>query len=90
MDQQPGRVGQEYAGAPNLRKLDELPYQQTMGNLGDDLYATVSDFRFLDVKVASLGAIECAGADGQVTKVHAVVYLLQADFALALERMPKE
>jgi len=35
---------------PNLRKLAELPYQQTLGELWDDLFATLTDFTFLERK----------------------------------------
>src|SRR5262245_2463663 len=38
---------------PNLRKLAELPYQQTRGELWDDLFATLTDFRFLERKAAT-------------------------------------
>lgn len=40
---------------PNLRKLSELPYQQTHARLWDDLKATLLDFEFLDAKVRAVG-----------------------------------
>ena len=35
---------------PNLRKLSELPYQQTYGGLWDELRDTLTDFDFLEAK----------------------------------------
>jgi NACHT domain- and WD repeat-containing protein len=78
------------ARPPVLRALDELPYQQTMGELWDAVYATLTDFSFLEAKVNSLGVAEHRGADGAITKTHTAVYLLQDDYALALARMPRE
>ncbi|HEY3001809.1 MAG TPA: AAA family ATPase, partial [Kribbellaceae bacterium] len=58
---------------PNLRKLAELPYQQAHGGCWDELYETLTDFRFLERKVAA----DSAG-----------VYALQDDFDLALRLWP--
>lgn len=74
--------------APNLRQLAELPYQQTMGRLWDEVYTTLTDVSFLEQKAAT-GAIERRDAQGNVTQTYAGVYLLQDDFDRALARMPE-
>jgi NACHT domain- and WD repeat-containing protein len=73
---------------PNLRTLAELPFQQTLGELWNDLFATLTDFRFLDQKMAYLGVVEHTDAKGQTSRSYPGVYLLQDDYALALQRMP--
>lgn len=88
--QQAAQVGQGTATVLNLRKLDELPYQQTMGELWDELFATLTNFTFLEDKAAHLGVVERTGGDGTISRTYTGVYLLQDDYALALERMPKE
>jgi WD40 repeat protein len=40
---------------PNPRQMSELPYHQMMGELWDDLIRTLTDFRFLELKAATLG-----------------------------------
>jgi hypothetical protein len=71
---------------PNLRWLAELPYQQTMGRLWDELYATLTDFSFLERKAAT-GPLERRDAHGNVTHTYAGIYLLQDDFDRALAHM---
>jgi len=73
---------------PNLRKMSELPYQQTLGEMWNDLFATLTDFRFLERKAADVGVLEYTDAQGNVSKTHTGVFLLQDDFRLALARMP--
>jgi AcrR family transcriptional regulator len=72
----------------NLRRLSELPYQQTHGEMWDDVYKTLTDFHFLEVKAANAGVVESTDAQGNVTRTYTGPYLLQEDYALALERMP--
>jgi len=60
-----------------------------MGELWDELFATLTDFRFLEEKVSALGVTERAVAGGKNTTTYTGVYLLQDDYALALQRMPK-
>lgn len=74
--------------AANLRRLSELPFQQTRGELWEEVYETLTDFHFLEVKAASSGVVEAADAEGNVTRTYTGAYLLQDDYALALERMP--
>jgi WD40 repeat protein len=43
------------ASHPNLRKLSELPYQQTMGRLWDRVDGTLSDAEFIYTKLTAAG-----------------------------------
>jgi len=58
---------------PNLRKLSELPYQQTYSEMWKELYNTLTDFAFLETK-----CIHIRGG----------VYELQEDFDRALQHYP--
>ncbi len=86
-DKQPLEIGRADGALPNLRKLSELPYQQTKGELWKQLHDTLTDFRFLETKAAT-GAIETADAQGNKTVTYSGPTLLQEDFRLALEKMP--
>jgi hypothetical protein len=72
----------------NLRRLSELPYQQTWGELWEGVYETLTDFHFLEMKAAHAGVVETKDAEGNLTRSYTGAYLLQDDYALALERMP--
>ena len=74
--------------AANLRRLSELPYQQTHAELWEEVCETLTDFHFLEVKAASSGVVEAEDAEGKGTRTYMGAYLLQDDYALALERMP--
>lgn len=74
--------------APNLRRLTELPFQQTMGKLWDEAIATLSNFNFIEQKIAHIGVIERTDAFGVSTKTYTGVYQLQDDCDLALQLMP--
>jgi hypothetical protein len=82
--------GARVPAAPRLRRLAELPYQQTMGELWDNLFATLTDFRFLEEKATALAVTERSGTGGATTTTYGGVYLLQDDYALALQRMPRQ
>jgi WD40 repeat protein len=47
---QPLHTRKDEQEVPNLRKLSELPYQQTYGGLWGDLRDTLTDFDFLETK----------------------------------------
>ncbi|HEV7128454.1 MAG TPA: AAA family ATPase [Ktedonobacterales bacterium] len=76
--------------APDLRRLAELPYQQTLGEQWDEVFATLTDFRFLEQKASHLGVLERTDAQGNITRTYTGVYQLQDDYDLALEKMPAE
>lgn len=69
---------------PNIRKLSELPYQQTHGALWDDLYKTLTDFEFLEAKCTHV-AVATSGKGQDARKIHGGVYALQEDYQRALE-----
>ena len=73
----------DFEGPANLRKLSEQPYQETFGELWEDLFATLTDFVFLERKVAD------AEQEDGVTTPHSGVYLLQEDYRRALRLWPR-
>jgi hypothetical protein len=75
----------EGSKTPNLRKMSELPYQQTYGEMWEELFGTLTDFEFLERKAADYGVV--TDAEGQA-KTYTGVFSLQEDYALALEKMP--
>ena len=74
--------------APNLRKMSEQPYQQTLGEMWDELFATLTDFHFLERKAADAGVVEAKDTKGNVSKTYTGALQLVDDFSLALERIP--
>lgn len=70
--------------APNLRKLSELPFQQTEGELWESLHGTLTDFDFLQAKCTHVAV---SGSDDR--RVYGGVYELQEDYRRALERFPR-
>src|ERR1051325_3247051 len=77
----------ETAGTPNLRKLSELPFQQTNAELWDDLHGTLTDFEFLETK-ATYGAPLATRDDSKPQ--YKGIYAVQEDFQLALRHLPEE
>ena len=73
--------------APNLRKLSELPYQQTYGQRWDELHATLTDFDFLEAKCTHV-AVVTSGRGKTLRTTYAGVYELQEDYRRALEVFP--
>lgn len=86
-DQQPARPPARPPAA-NLRKLTELPYQQMRGELWDDLFATLTDFEFLQGKATHVGVFQRLDRRGAMVPVHEGVFHLQRDYALALAHWP--
>jgi len=72
---------------PNLRKLSELPFQQTYGYLWDVLYNTLTDFEFLEAKCTHM-AVTSVGKGEEVRKVYGGVYELLEDYRRSLENFP--
>ncbi len=75
--------------AANIRKLSELPYQQTLGEQWDELHATLTDFDFLEAKCAHV-AVVISGKGDDVKTIYGGVYELQEDYRRALEKFPSE
>jgi hypothetical protein len=72
---------------PNVRKLSELPYQQTYGERWDELHATLTDFDFLEAKLTHVAVIT-SGKGESVKTIYGGVYELQEDYRRALEKFP--
>ena len=70
------------------RGLSELPYHQTKAELWDEVFETLTDFRFLEEKAAQVGVVESLDDDGEVVKTYTGVFQLQEDYDLALADMP--
>jgi NACHT domain- and WD repeat-containing protein len=72
----------------NLRKLAELPYQQTMGEIWEELYSTLTDFHFLEQKAVNVGVMETKDIDGNTKKIYTGIFEIIKDLDFALEKMP--
>jgi hypothetical protein len=73
------------AKTPNLRKLSELPYQQThAGDMWNELHQTLTDFEFLEAKCTHI-AVTTEGSGDAARKVYGGVYELQEDYRTALK-----
>jgi hypothetical protein len=78
-------------GRPNWAEasrhaLSELPYHLAEGERLDELFETLTDFRFLEEKAARVGVVEHRGADGETARTYTGVFQLQDDFERALAR----
>ncbi|MBN2199095.1 MAG: hypothetical protein JW747_04525, partial [Candidatus Aminicenantes bacterium] len=74
---------------PNLRKLSELPYQQTEGELWDAIYETLTDFEFLEAK-CTYSSVTRVGQREEARNVYGGVYDLMEDYRNALDKFPRE
>ncbi|MEK6409089.1 MAG: AAA family ATPase [Acidobacteriota bacterium] len=72
---------------PNIRKLSELPYQQTYGEKWDELHATLTDFDFLEAKCTHVSVIT-PGKGEDAKTIYGGVYELQEDYRRALDKFP--
>jgi NACHT domain- and WD repeat-containing protein len=72
---------------PNVRKLSELPFQQTYGEQWDALHETLTDFDFLEAKCTHVAVITSGKGDDAKT-IYGGVYELQEDYRRALEKFP--
>lgn len=70
------------------RGLSELPYHQTEAEQWDEVYETLTDFRFLEEKAAKVGVMESRDEKGQTAKTYTGVLQLQEDYERALAAMP--
>jgi len=73
----------------NLRKLSELPYQQTNGELWDAVYETLTDFEFLEAK-CTYASVTKVGQGEEARNIYSGVYELMEDYRGALEKFPHE
>ena len=84
---QPLFIQREQEKYPHLRKISELPFQQTNGKLWDDLYETLTDFEFLEAK-CTYASVSTVGKGDDVRKIYGGVYDLLEDYRLALDFFP--
>jgi len=85
--EQPLIIGKDEKRTPNLRKLSELPYQQTHAEMWDGIYETLTDFEFLEAKCTYVATTTSAKGKN-VQNVYSGVYELLADYRLALDKFP--
>jgi WD40 repeat protein/signal recognition particle GTPase len=71
----------------NLRKLSELPYQQTYGCLWDSLYRTLTDFEYLEAK-CSHKVFRFSEIKNSSLKIYGGVYELLKDYRRSLDHFP--
>lgn len=66
------------------RGLSELPFHLAGAGDKQELYETLTDFTFLEHKVAEVAVAEHPGPEGKTTRTYAGVYALQDDYELAI------
>jgi hypothetical protein len=69
---------------PNVRKLSELPFQQTYAGQWDQVHATLTDFDFLEAKCTHVAVVTSGKGDNART-IYGGVYELQEDYRRALD-----
>jgi NACHT domain- and WD repeat-containing protein len=72
----------------SLHGLSELPYHLTKAALYDDVFQTLTDFKFLENKAAEVGVLERMDEKGNPVRSYAGVLQLQEDYEMALKAMP--
>lgn len=70
--------------------LAELPYHLTLAELWDDLFATLTDFTYLEEKARRVAVATGAGAEGEQVAVYNGVRTLIDDYDRALAAFPAE
>ena len=80
--------GRDRTWQGNSRAISELPYHLSQAELWDDVFATLTDFTFLERKAAEIGIVESTCNDGSVRRTYTGVLELLDDYSLALDRFP--
>ncbi|RJQ55518.1 MAG: DUF4062 domain-containing protein [Actinobacteria bacterium] len=75
---------------PSLRGLSELPYHLTKGKMWDELFETMTAFKFLERKAAEVGVEELTDLKGRKSTSYTGAFALLADYDLALGYFPSE
>jgi hypothetical protein len=70
--------------------LSELPYHLTRATRYEQVYQTLTDFKFLEHKAAQVGVLERKDEKGNLVKTYTGVLQLQDDLQRALSAMPGE
>jgi hypothetical protein len=68
--------------------LSELPYHLTQAARFEEVYQTLTDFKFLEHKAAEVGVLERKDEKGNLVKTYTGVLQLQDDFERTLETIP--
>jgi len=68
--------------------LSELPYHLTQAARFEEVYQTLTDFKFLEHKAAEVGVQESKDEKGNLVKTYTGVLQLQDDFERTLETIP--
>lgn len=74
----------------SLHGLSELPYHLTKASRYEDVFQTLTDFKFLENKAAEVGVLERKDEKGNPVRVYAGILQLQDDYEFALRTMPGE
>jgi hypothetical protein len=69
------------------RGLSELPFHLAEAGELDELYETLTDFKFLEHKAAEVAVAEHKDAEGKPTTTYAGVFQLQDDYEFALAKL---
>ena len=85
--EQPLYIEKDTKKIPNLRKLSELPYQQTNSEMWEALYETLTDFEFLEAKCTHISVITI-GKGEEARRIYGGVYELMEDYHRALGKFP--
>jgi NACHT domain- and WD repeat-containing protein len=64
----------------DLHGLSELPYHLTAASQYEEAYRTLTDFNFLEHKVAEVDVLERKDENGNLSKIFTGVFQLQEDF----------
>jgi len=70
--------------------LAELPYHLTLAERWDDLFATLTDFTYLEEKAKRVAVVTSAGTEGEDVSVYNGVRALVDDYDRALAAFPAE
>jgi hypothetical protein len=68
--------------------LGELPFHLTRAERWDDLFATLTDFTYLEEKAKRVAVVTSAGPEGDTVSVHNGVLALIDDYDRALAAFP--
>jgi len=82
--------GEKHWTGSYARGLSELPYHLTRAEEWEQVYETLTDFRFLEQKAAEVGVVESQDDEGELVKTYTGVFQLQEDYDRILEAMPGE
>ena len=72
------------------RGLSELPYHLAYSAQPDELFSTLTDFDFLELKANEVGVTQSIDSEGQVSTSHTGAALLLEDLNLAVEILNRD